>query len=58
MNEEKPPLGLLPRNIWEINRLIDIKETIQRYIRANKPIPVDWIEEYNELQNIYGNKSC
>ena len=46
---KKPPLGLIPRNIWLSKRLFDIKEAIKRYLDADYPIPDKWIEEYNEL---------
>lgn len=48
--ETKPPLGLTPKSVWDTHRLIEIKEAIKRYIEVNKPIPIEWIEEYNELQ--------
>lgn len=45
----KPPLGLIPRHIWEQERLTAIKEAVARYIEAGKPIPAQWIVEYYEL---------
>lgn len=46
---ERPPLGLLPKDIHRIKRFNDICEAIVRYYNTNWPIPVEWIEEYNEL---------
>lgn len=47
--EKKPPLGIMPRWIWERKRCREIAEAIDRYTYAEKPIPAEWIEEYNEL---------
>lgn len=54
MEQEKkqaknPPLGLIPRSIWEEKRIDDIIGAIGRFTDARKPIPVEWVEEYNEL---------
>ena len=32
---EKPPLGLIPRDIFEGNRVIEIKEAIERYLEVS-----------------------
>jgi len=49
----KPPIGIMPRELWLSSRdeirLKDIKETIVRYVNADKPIPDEWIEEYKYL---------
>jgi hypothetical protein len=49
----KPPLGVVPRHIWESvqehERLKDIKAAISRYLEAGSTIPIEWITEYNEL---------
>lgn len=52
MPRKKPPLGLIPRDIWLSERLFDIKEAIKRYLDEDYPIPDKWIEEYNELVNL------
>ena len=44
-----PPLGVMPRFIWDEKRLEDLKGAIGRYLAANKPIHIKWVEEYNEL---------
>ena len=54
MVEKKPPLGLAPRNIafdaWKAQRRGQIADAILRYVSDGQtPIPVEWIEEYNEL---------
>lgn len=45
----KPPLGIVPRKIWEDKRLEEIKSAILRYIDSRHAIPLEWVEEYNEL---------
>ena len=44
-----PPLGLKPRSIHDGQRRDGIKEAMLRYMDANKSIPPEWLEEYNEL---------
>jgi hypothetical protein len=46
---EEPPLGLRPRFLAEESRLIEVWEAISRYLQAGYPLPIEWIEEYNEL---------
>ena len=46
---EKPPLGLAPKYIADIKRIQAIKEAVERYMIAQYPIPLEWIEEYNDL---------
>ena len=45
----KPPLGIIPKNIWKQQRMEDIREAVDRYLDANLRVPIEWIEEYNEL---------
>lgn len=52
---KKPPLGLMPKDIFESNRVIDIGNAIYRYIEASKKIPLEWVEEYNKRVNSGGN---
>ena len=46
---EKPPLGLMPEQLFYRNRAIDICEAIQRYTEINKPIPNKWVKELTEI---------
>lgn len=46
---KKPPLGLMPQYIHDELRLKDIREAIIRYLDACMDIPIEWIEEYNEI---------
>lgn len=46
---EKPPIGLMPRTIHELGRIADIIEAMERYSKAEMPIPCEWIEELKDL---------
>lgn len=49
---KKPPIGLMPKRIWLSMRFNDIKSAIERYTADNHTIPIEWIEEYNELAEL------
>lgn len=49
MSEDKPPLGLKPKSVIDKDRMYDIVSAVSRYFAANKKIPIEWIEEYNQL---------
>ena len=46
---DKPSLGVMPKSIWDRKRIASLKEGIKNYLDADKPIPVDWVTEYNDL---------
>jgi len=46
---EKPPLGLKPRFIHDQQWANEIGGAIIRRLEAGYPIPIEWVEEYNEL---------
>ena len=46
---QKPPLGLVPKRIRQEHRFTEVCEAIERYYAASKKIPLEWVEEYNEL---------
>ena len=48
---EKPPLGVMPKYFWDKKRVSDLVSAMQRYIDAEKPIPKEWVDEYNELMS-------
>lgn len=52
---KKPPLGLTPKKFHEEivknDRLNDVCGAISRYYNAGLKIPVEWLNEYNELIN-------
>lgn len=45
----KPPLGVIPKKIWKKQRLEELRGAVERYLEANQRIPIEWIEEYNQL---------
>ncbi|NRS20617.1 hypothetical protein HP398_29800 [Brevibacillus sp. HB1.4B] len=48
-DEKKPPIGIMPRKFWDEQRIQDLAAAMGRYIAANRPVPSEWVEEYNEL---------
>lgn len=46
---EKPPLGIMPKYIWDKKREKELSQAMIRYISYGKEIPAEWVEEYNEL---------
>jgi hypothetical protein len=56
---EMPPLGLMPRAHHENIRRCTIIEAIKRFTAAGKPIPPEWLEEYNDLtERLMGEKAA
>ena len=57
---EKPPLGIIPKTMYQAQRLEDIKEAVKRYFNhtVTEPleIPIAWIEEYNEIMKEWKQK--
>ncbi len=45
----KPPLGVMPRKIWENDRQLNLLAAMARYVEEYIPIPQDWMQELNEL---------
>ena len=50
VNFKFPPVGVVPKYLWDLQRMNNLKGAIDRYIKDNLAIPTEWIEEYNELQ--------
>lgn len=53
---KKPPIGLMPKSIHDEKRFESISKAMDRYLKAGKIIPVEWVYEYEELKVII-NKS-
>ena len=49
MPTERPPLGLIPKEVWQSKRFKEVCEAITRYYTSGFQIPLEWVEEYNEL---------
>ena len=47
--DKKPPLGVKPRHLHDTERIDEIGEAILRYLSEDYAIPLEWVEEYNEL---------
>jgi len=50
-DRQKPPLGLMPRQMWLENRRDDIYDAIARYRTAGKDVSRDWLNELLDLDN-------
>jgi len=55
---EKTPLGLIPRQIWEITpmgttaeRIRAIRAAMDRYTKAGMTVPREWIEELEAISS-------
>lgn len=50
-----PPLGVRPSFIFKLQceeqRIVELQEAISRFVKANRPIPMTIVEEYNQLTN-------
>lgn len=44
-----PPLGIMPRKLWNERRVVDIVEAAKRFRDAGYDIPKEWQDEYNDL---------
>jgi hypothetical protein len=49
--EDRPPVGLRPRRIVNQDRMIEIAFALLRFTQAYKPIPKEWLIEFEELNN-------
>lgn len=49
---EKPPIGLEPRWAHDGRRKVAILEAMERYAKAKLPIPLEWIEELEDLLSL------
>ena len=47
----KPPIGIMPRDMWDRERQKDLADAMERYLEAGMKIPAEWIEEYNEISD-------
>ena len=45
----KPPIGITPRWLLDEERATEIEEAIVRYNKADYSIPIEWIQELNEV---------
>lgn len=50
----KPPLGIIPKELWDRKRKAELADAMNRYMTAGKKIPEEWLKEYNEIGDRYG----
>jgi hypothetical protein len=48
----KPPLGIRPKHIVNMERMQEIIEAMSRYVSERKYIPAEWFDEVRELNEI------
>lgn len=57
----KPPLGLVPKNIYETitasERIKGILDAMERYSKAKEPIPEEWVTELRKRLYKRGNNA-
>lgn len=57
--EDKPPIGIKPRYIHDGERLREILNAMERYSKASKHIPGEWINELGDLiSELIGGKDA
>ncbi len=49
MTDRKPPLGIMPRDIWDEDRMLNLLAAMARYIEEGFKVPPEWIDELNDL---------
>jgi len=45
---KKPPIGLKPKHIHDMERQIEILSAMKRYVKNGKTIPMEWINELKQ----------
>lgn len=45
----KPPLGVIPKYIWDRKRQEELAAAMQRYLEAGKSIPREWIDGSSDI---------
>jgi hypothetical protein len=49
VTDNKPPIGVIPKSMWDEKRLFELRSAINRYADSFNIIPLKWVEEYNEI---------
>lgn len=56
MENDKPPLGVMPRDLWLSCRAAELARAINDYIRHDRIMSVKgWVVELNEVMNLLGD---
>ncbi len=48
-NCKKPPLGVMPKQIWQEKRLSELLRAMYEYNLEGRTIHLDWMEEAHQL---------
>lgn len=51
MKSIKPPIGIIPKKLWQEQRLSELAAAIIRYLDAGKFPPEEWLDEFDELES-------
>jgi len=54
---QKPPIGIMPKKMWDEIRMEGLADAINRYSEAKTSVPYEWVLEYTGLTNQY-SKRC
>lgn len=46
---KKPPLGVVPRRIWLVERRNELRRAIIDYVEADVPVVLEWCEELDQI---------
>ena len=46
---KRAPIGLVPKHIHDSKRIREITNAIYRYLESAEEIPIQWIDEYNNI---------
>jgi hypothetical protein len=49
----KPPIGLRPKSEVDYERAEEILDAMLRYVKAGVPFPFSWLEELNNIKNVF-----
>lgn len=52
---EKPPIGIMPKKIWDFIRRDELEAAIYRCFDAGLEVPSEWIDEYDDIRNYYND---
>lgn len=45
----KPPIGIIPKKIHNLHRMLDLIEAMDNFVTYNKKIKPEWIDELTKL---------
>lgn len=54
LDKDKPLPGIMPAELFYKKRIEELRQAISRRADVSMAIPLEWVEEYNELVRKYG----